>query len=118
MLAERLAEMTAQFSSNRDIHYREQLQALQIDMNLIMEADAIIGKEPLVNDPAGVDALVRENMAKTGMKSAGGNPPPRAGRIYADFAKGINDVMEERDANLATHKVCFVEHCLYLSTVF
>ncbi|KAF4625475.1 hypothetical protein G7Y89_g12690 [Cudoniella acicularis] len=103
LLAERLADITAQFSANRDIHYREQLQALQIDMNLIMEADAN-GKEQLRNDPAEIDELVQENIRKTMMKSIGPTPPPRAGKVYADFAKDVNDAMEERDAALVTHK--------------
>ncbi|RDL41263.1 Uncharacterized protein BP5553_01242 [Venustampulla echinocandica] len=103
LLAERLAEITMQFSANRDLHYREQLQALQIDMNLIMEADAH-GETALTNDPNAIDLLVQENIKKSMMKSIGPNPPPRAGKMYADFAKNVNDAMEERDAALATHK--------------
>jgi hypothetical protein len=104
MLSERLAEITASFSQNRDLHYREQLQAIQIDMNLIMEADAH-GKELIPNDPDEIDELVRDNIKKTMMKSVGPNPPPRAGKIYADFALEVNNAMEERDAALAIHMV-------------
>jgi hypothetical protein len=104
MLAERLEEITKQFSLNRDSHYREQLQAIQIDMNLIMEADAH-GKEMLKNQPDEIDALVVENIAAV-RKTLGVVPPPRAGRMYADFAKEVNDAMEERDAALTMHKVC------------
>lgn len=103
LLAERLAEITMQFSANRDIHYREQLQALQIDMNLIMEADAY-GEKALTNDPVEIDMLVEENIKKSMMKSVGPNPPPRAGKMYADFAHSVNNAMEERDTALATHK--------------
>ncbi|KAH8670448.1 Sds3-like-domain-containing protein [Tricladium varicosporioides] len=103
LLAERLADITAQFSANRDIHYREQLQALQIDMNLIMEADTH-GREQLRNDPVEIDDLVQENIRKTMMKSIGPTAPPRAGKVYADFAKDVNDAMEQRDASLVTHK--------------
>lgn len=102
MLAERLEQMTAQFSSQRDSHYREQLQALQIDMNLIMEADCF-SDVPVVSNPAGIDDLVRTSMAK--MKNVGPNPPPGAGRLYAKWAKGINDNIEARDARMVTHKV-------------
>jgi len=105
MLQERLAEMTAQFTHTRDQHYREQLQALQLDMNLIMEADCYTDV-PIVSDPAGVDQLVRQGMAK--MKNVGPSPPPGAGRLYAKWAKGINDNIEERDANMVIHKVRIV----------
>jgi hypothetical protein len=106
MLADRLEDITKQFSQNRDVHYREQLQAIQIDMTLIMEADAH-GKEQLMNSGAEVDSLVQENIKKISMKSVGPVPPPRAGKIYADFAKEVNDAMEERDTTLTVHKVCF-----------
>ena len=104
MLADRLEEITKQFSQNRDVHYREQLQAIQIDMNLIMEADAH-GKEQLINSGPEIDTLVQENMKKISIKSVGPIPPPRAGKVYAEFSKEVNDAMEERDAALTLHKV-------------
>jgi hypothetical protein len=110
MLADRLEEITKQFSQNRDIHYREQLQAIQIDMNLIMEAD-VHGKEMLKSQPDEIDTLVLENV-KAIRKTLGPVPPPRAGRMYADFAKEVNDAMEERDTALTTHKVC---HSLFFA---
>jgi hypothetical protein len=103
-LANRLAEITAQFSDNRDVHYRNQLQALQIDINLIGEANAQ-GDMPLPDSPGAIDKLVRDNLQKNLMKAIGANVPLRAGRVYADFAKEINDAMEEKDAMLAMHKV-------------
>ena len=103
-LANRLAEITAQFSDNRDVHYRNQLQALQIDINLIGEADAH-GDMPLPDSAEAIERLVRDNLQKTLMKAIGANVPLRAGRVYADFAKEINDAMEEKDTLLAMHKV-------------
>lgn len=103
-LANRLADITSQFSDHRDVHYRNQLQALQIDMNLIMDADAH-GSSQLPDSAESIDNLVLENLQKTLMKAVGGTPPARAGRVYADFAKDINDAMEERDTILSVHKV-------------
>ena len=103
LLADRLEEITRHFSQNRDVHYREQLQALQIDMNLIMEADAH-GKEPLPSGPDDIEVLVEENI-KAVRKTLGAIPPPRAGKIYAAFAKEINDAIEERDTGLSMHMV-------------
>ncbi|CAG8970909.1 hypothetical protein HYALB_00000888 [Hymenoscyphus albidus] len=103
LLAERLASITSQFSVDRDLHYREQLQALQIDTNLILEAGAH-GNEQLRNQPQDIDDLVKENIFKTMRKSVGSPIPPRAGKIYADFAKEVNDAIEERDTSLTMHK--------------
>jgi hypothetical protein len=103
-LANRLAEITAQFSDNRDVHYRNQLQALQIDMNLIAEAP-VHGDKTLPDEPEEIDILVRENIQKNILKGIGAGVPQRAGKVYADFAKEINDATEEKDALLAMHKV-------------
>jgi hypothetical protein len=72
-------------------------------MNLIMEADAH-GKETLQNQPDEIDALVHQNIT-TLRKNIVPQPPPRAGRMYADFAKEVNDAMEERDSALTQHRV-------------
>jgi hypothetical protein len=104
MLQSRLAEITSHFSDNRDAHYRDQLQALQIDMNLIMEADPN-GTDPLPNSPGEIDKLVNEVKEKGLMKGLGQNALQRAGKVYADFAKECNDAMEERDTQLVVHKV-------------
>lgn len=103
MLADRLEEITKAFSSNRDMHYREQLQAIQVDMNLIMEADPH-GAEPLPDQPEEIDALVLKN-CKFIRKTDDPVIPPRAGKMYADFAKEVNDAMEEKDSASAAHKV-------------
>jgi len=104
MLADRLQEITDLFANNRDHHYRTQLQALQIDMNLIMEARCN-EKTPIPNTAEEIDALVRDNIDRTMRASLGVEVPVRAGKIYADFAKEVNDAMEERDAALCTHMV-------------
>lgn len=104
VLADRLAEITMSFSANRDQHYRTQLQAIQIDCNLIAEAD-IHSRQPLPDSAEEIDELVRNNIQKTMMKSIGAEPPLRAGRIYSDFAKEINDSQEQRDAAMVILKV-------------
>lgn len=103
VLANRLGDMTKTFSEHRDVNYRSQLQALQVDMNLIMEA-VPYDKNTLPDNRDEVEALVQANMRKTMMK--GVEPPLRAGKIFAEFAQEVNDAMEERDASLTTHMVC------------
>ncbi|PQE03296.1 deacetylase complex subunit protein [Rutstroemia sp. NJR-2017a BBW] len=99
MLQDRLAEMHSSFAANRDLHYRDQLQGLQIDMNLIQEAD-VHGKLPLP-DGKDVSPLVQDAIRK--VKAIAGHTPTRAGREYEAFAREINNAMEERDVALTTH---------------
>ncbi|KUJ15333.1 uncharacterized protein LY89DRAFT_648588 [Mollisia scopiformis] len=102
-LLERLNDMTAGFSANRDIHYRDQLQAIQVDINLITNADPH-SKDVLPDRPEEIDSLVTKEVQRMMMKSLSDKTPLRAGRIYADFAKDVNDAIEERDSALTQHK--------------
>ncbi|KAH8600768.1 Sds3-like-domain-containing protein [Bisporella sp. PMI_857] len=100
MLADRLEELITRFSQSKDIHYREQLQAIQIDMNLIMEADAY-GQRPLKDQGEDIDDMVLDSIKNMRTVLA---PPPRAGKLYADFANQVNDAMEDRDRELTLHR--------------
>jgi hypothetical protein len=99
--------MQTSFSANRDLHYREQLQAIQVDINLITNANPH-SKEVLPDRPDEIDNLVSNEVQRMMMKSMGHNTPLRAGRAYADFAKDVNDAIEERDSALTQHKVCSI----------
>ena len=100
-LQDKLADMVTNFSKDRDQHYRAQLHALQVDMNLIVRADAY-ADSPLDDDPDTIRELVRD--------ITGGSLPQNpaalqdflamAGRGYQDFARQINKAQEERDAAL------------------
>ncbi|KAH7346788.1 Sds3-like-domain-containing protein [Rhexocercosporidium sp. MPI-PUGE-AT-0058] len=103
VLADRLQEITMSFSANRDQHYRAQLQSIQVDSNLIAEAD-VHARKPLPDSAEEIDEMVRNNVQKTMMKSVSTDPPLRSGRIYSDFAKEVNDAMEERDAAMVILK--------------
>lgn len=111
-LSEKLNEITAAFSNNRDSHYRQQLQTLQADMNLIMRADPYQGR-PLDDFGDDVAELVGAAMAGTSYAAVNGagvghggqrRPDPEAsassGRWYARYVEEVNNAMEERDAAL------------------
>ncbi|KAI9696044.1 MAG: hypothetical protein M1836_005875 [Candelina mexicana] len=110
LLADRLSDLTANFSNNRDNHYRQQLQALQIDMNLITSANPYSDK-PLEDTGDEIANLV--NIAAGGNSSTGANggqggshrrlevdTAQLAGKWYARFAEEVNNAMESRDAQL------------------
>ena len=101
MLAEKLSEMMATFSDNRDSHYRAQLAALQADINLIMKADPY-KNEPLEDNGQEASELIAQIMGNSipTAPSAGTDYVAQCGKYYSRFVDAVNDAMEERDYNL------------------
>ncbi|KAF2020719.1 hypothetical protein BU24DRAFT_361245 [Aaosphaeria arxii CBS 175.79] len=101
MLAEKMGDMAASFSDNRDSHFRAQLQALQADINLILRADPYANK-PLEDNGEEARDLIKQIMGENvpTAPSAGTDYVAQVGRNYARFVDASNDAMEERDYNL------------------
>ena len=101
MLAEKLAEMMASFSENRDSHYRAQVAALQADISLIMKADPY-ANTPLNDGGEEASELITQIMGDNvpSAPSAGTDYIAQCGKHYARFVDAVNDAMEERDYNL------------------
>lgn len=101
MLAEKLADMMASFSDNRDLHYRAQLAALQADINLIMKADPYANR-PLEDGGEEASELISQIMGGSvpTAPSPGTDYVAQCGKYYARFVDAVNDAMEERDYNL------------------
>jgi len=101
MLAEKLSEMMASFSDNRDSHYRAQLAALQADISLILKADPYTNK-PLEDSGEEASELIAQIMGNNvpTAPSAGTDYMAQCGKQYARFVDAVNDAIEERDYNL------------------
>ncbi|KAI9674090.1 MAG: hypothetical protein M1817_001908 [Caeruleum heppii] len=111
-LSDKLNELTSAFTQNRDSHYRQQLQALQIDMGLIMQADpysdALLddsGEEiaALITATLGTSATARLNgagLSQGATRRGEFDWMAFAGRWYAKFVEDVNIAAEERDAAL------------------
>ncbi|KAK2761214.1 hypothetical protein FQN54_001735 [Arachnomyces sp. PD_36] len=95
-LQDRLQEITNSFAQNRDLHFRQQLHALQYDMNLIANAD-LYESGPLDDSAEGIGKLIDQAVA-------GGQFPAEmksmAGRWYAKFVQEVNWSKEHKDAEL------------------
>lgn len=113
MLAEKLSEMMATFSDNRDSHYRAQLAALQADINLIMKADPY-KNEPLEDNGQEASELIAQIMGNNvpTAPSAGTDYVAQCGKYYSRFVDAVNDAMEERDYNLTMLYVRCDRHSL------
>lgn len=106
-LAEKLQDMMANFSDNRDTHYRAQLHALQADINLILKANPY-ANQPLEDDSRESRELIAQVMgsATPTAPSAGTDYIAQVGTYYGRFVDAANDLLEERDYNLSLLWVC------------
>lgn len=98
MLSDKLQDMVASFSDNRDSHYRAQLAAVQADMNLIMKADPYANK-PLDDNGEEAAELIASIMGNSvpAVPSAGTDYIAQVGAYYSRFVEAVNDALEERD---------------------
>lgn len=99
-MVEKLQQMMDSFNANQHQHYRAQLQAVQVDMNLILRADPYEGL-PLEDGGDEIRSLV-EGM---GANMPGDDAAQRdywamAGNRYRTFVREANDAIEQRDADL------------------
>jgi hypothetical protein len=103
MLIDRLAALSDKFGRDRDRAYREQLQRIQVDTNLVMRVDAH-AERPL-------DALDDEHLQLSRANSEVNNHSgPRtllemAGPRFQDWIVNVQDLVEERDYYLTKYTV-------------
>lgn len=94
--------MSENFSRGRDSAYREQLQKIQLDTNLIMRVDPYCERPLEALDLEQTDPALLGNTdpatARTLLEMAG----PR----FRDFVHDIEDLVEERDYEITKQKVC------------
>lgn len=89
--------MTATFSQNRDAQFRQQLHSLQCDMTLINNSDPYqLG--PLPDSSDEIAQLIEETVG--GGKFAK-EMASLSGTWYSKFVQEVNNVKEQRDADLA-----------------
>ncbi|KAJ5692898.1 hypothetical protein N7462_002321 [Penicillium macrosclerotiorum] len=96
-LQERLHDLTATFSQNRDSQFRQQLHSLQCDMTLINNADPY-QTGPLPDSSEEIAQLIEETVG--GGKFAK-EMASLSGTWYAKFVQEVNNVKEQKDADLA-----------------
>jgi len=99
-MVEKLQQMMDSFNSNQHQHYRAQLQAVQVDMNLILRADPYEGI-PLEDGGDEIRSLVEGMGANMPADDAAQRDYwAMAGNRYRTFVREANDAIEQRDADL------------------
>lgn len=103
MLADRLAALSEKLGRDRDQTYREQLQRIQVDTQLVMKLDAH-AERPL-------DALDAELLSVSRANSEADSHPGQrtllemAGPRFQDWIVQVQDIVEERDYHLTKYTV-------------
>ena len=98
--------MISTFTRDQQQHYRAQLQAIQVDMTLVLRADPYENK-PLDDSPEAIAELV-EHMTRGNLpeaKAAREDYMAMAGKRYYEYCQEINQAQEQRDADLTALKV-------------
>ncbi|CAK7238900.1 MAG: hypothetical protein STHCBS139747_000321 [Sporothrix thermara] len=105
LLTDRLAALSEKFNRDRDLTYREQLQKIQIDTNLVMRLDPYVDR-PL--DFLGHDRNTRERDYNRDPdpegRGGGRGLLEMAGPTFQQWIQEIEDLVEERDAELTKQK--------------
>ena len=106
LLNDRLSNLNEQWTRDRDRIYRDQLQKIQVDTNLVMRVD------PYEERP--LDIIEAEDRE---ISQAGGSDADRrsragtrtlldlAGPTFQEWKHNVEDLLEERDFQLTNHKV-------------
>ena len=118
-IMDKLQSMIDGFSSNQLAHYRAQLQALQVDMTLVLRADPYPsgdGEWSGVLEDGGDEtrALVEQAGAHLPEDEAAQKDfQSMAGSYYREFAREVNDCIEQRDADLVALHVSDTLCCYF-----
>ena len=131
-LSEKLLDLTSAFAQSRDVHYRQQLQILQADMGLILNAE-LYHDHPLDDHGQDIIGMVENMLAVGGYTTLPANnatggqgnhsrsdldSSAMKGKSYAKFVEKVNDLMEERDAQMTVVAVSLPIHPPHLSTLY
>ncbi|KAH7040158.1 Sds3-like-domain-containing protein [Microdochium trichocladiopsis] len=99
LLNERLTLLDDQFSRDRDRHYREELQKIQIDVSLVGRVD------PYADRPLdAIERSYRELSQQTSSNGANRSLLDMAGPSFQEWVHEIEDLVEHRDYELVTQK--------------
>jgi hypothetical protein len=109
LVTERLQALSEKFTRDKDVSYREQLQRIQIDTNLVMLVDPY-KDQPL--DVLGPTRRERQQGAPEGSGNDGRSLLEMAGPTFHQWYQEVEDLLEERDCELTKQKVRILPLCI------
>ncbi|KXJ96617.1 Sds3-like-domain-containing protein [Microdochium bolleyi] len=103
LLNERLTLLDDQFSRDRDRHYREELQKIQIDVSLVGRVDPYADR-PLDAIERSYRELSQQQSSSTSNGASNRSLLDMAGPSFQEWVHEIEDLVEHRDYELVTQK--------------
>jgi len=105
-ITDKLQDMISSFTQDQHQYYRAQLQAIQVDMTLILKSDPYENM-PLDDSPSAIEGLINSLTGGVipGDKAAKDDYLALAGKRYYEYCQKINKAQEQRDADLTALKV-------------
>ena len=103
IILERIAVLNEKFQRDKDFSYRDQLQKIQFEMNLVQRFDPY---DPKVLDT--ISDMQQEHQQNQGLQTNAENARSlmdMAGIRFPDFIDNLEDLVEVRDFQLAQSKV-------------
>ncbi|KAI1339910.1 Sds3-like-domain-containing protein [Xylariaceae sp. FL0016] len=102
-VTDRLFNLEEQFSRDKDRHYREELQKIQVDINLVGRVD------PYADRPLDEIDRVNREMSQATNGANAGNLQSRsllemAGPNFQEWTHQVEDLLETRDFDMTTQK--------------
>lgn len=113
---EKLDGMIDAFSTNQQQHYRAQIQGVQVDMTLVLNADPYSSAGPLDDNHDEIKELIDSVIRPDGNSNGITLPDDDAikadfwalaGKRYTEFVRETNDAIEQRDADLTALHVSY-----------
>lgn len=89
-------DLQSEFENGRESHYRQQLIALQQDMNMVTNADPY-KPEPLEDAPEDIARLVADQASGTPYQS---EMSSQAGKWYTEFVHEVNEAKHQKELAL------------------
>lgn len=105
-ITDKLSDMIQTFTQDQPQHYRAQLQAIQVDMTLILRSNPYENR-PLEDSAEQIEQEI-ENVTGGSLPSteaATKDYLALAGKRYHEYIQHINHAMEQRDADLTALQV-------------
>lgn len=111
VLADKINSLQEKFNRDRDLGYRDQLQKVQLDTNLVQRIDPY-DSEDVLRVIASLRREHDETQSHEPLADSSRTLLQMAGPKFEDFVQGIEDLVEYRDFHLLQHLVSAIKFSL------
>lgn len=109
-LNDRLNALSEQFSREKDRHYREELQKIQVDVNLVSRVDPYADRplDEIDRERRGGELSQAPNGANSNPATSHRTLLEMAGPTFQEWIREVEDILETRDYDMTAQKVSII----------